>query len=138
MYVNFKSDPLLHTVGDKVTIRSSSKRGVVEKVLKRTVAILLEDGEKLSVEYSEVRNYSLDARKAWQTNSDRNMGRPKKLKKVDRVQVNFRVDTALWQRFKELEDGGYTPPRSKLAEKMLKDAVVKAKQMVDKQRKSQD
>ncbi|MBE3559976.1 MAG: mitochondrial 54S ribosomal protein L40 [Ktedonobacteraceae bacterium] len=61
---------MTHLPGDSVRIRSGDDRGqkgTIQMVTAEHVEILLENGERTRVSPLEITNYSLAARKAWQT-----------------------------------------------------------------------
>ncbi len=67
--------------GDKVRIKGDAhkgQRGVVEKVRRRSLFVRLAETEELiEILPSEVTNFSLAARKAWERMPNRRVGRPK-------------------------------------------------------------
>src|SRR4051812_32872150 len=94
--------------GDKVRIRNGTReRGIVESVEGALLVIRL-DGANKSVRMPAhaVTNLSLAARKAWASMPDRNVGRPKGTKTVDRVSVTLRIDRDVWDRFVTEEQKG--------------------------------
>ncbi len=93
-------------VGDKIRIKASQERGVVERVRGKSLTIALEAGGRARATESEVTNYSLAARKAWERMPDRRVGRPKGTKTTDRTSVTLRIDRKLWEQFRLAESQG--------------------------------
>jgi hypothetical protein len=60
-------------------------------------------GDVVRVTLTDVTNYSLAARKAWESMPDRRVGRPKGSATSDRVSVTLRIDRSLWDRFRRAE-----------------------------------
>ena len=104
------------TSGDKVRIKNGThtgERAVVDKVRTSGLIVRLDTtGELVHTSESDVTNYSLAARKAWQSMPDRRVGRPKGTAKTDRVSVTLRIDRELWKRFKEAEGAGLIDDRT--------------------------
>ncbi len=102
--------------GDKVRLKSKThqgQRGVVEKVRSKSLVVRLDAPDKLGeVSPSEVTNFSLAARKAWERMPDRRVGRPKGSTTTDRVSVTLRIDRELWKRFKRAEAAGLIEDRT--------------------------
>lgn len=105
-------------VGDKVRLKGKTHqghRGVVEKVRSTSLFVRLEGtDERVQVFPSEVTNFSLAARKAWERMPDRRVGRPKGSTTTDRVSVTLRIDRALWERFKRAEAAGLVEDRTSI------------------------
>ena len=93
-------------VGDKVRVKHTRSRGVVEVLEGDHVKVRLEDGSLTLVAEDEITNYSLAARKAWKNMPSRRVGRPKGTTTTDRVSVTLRIDRELWQAFKNAEQRG--------------------------------
>ena len=104
--------------GDKVRLRakgSSGDRGVVEQVEGEHLVVCLQrDHKTVRVPAAAVTNLSLAARKAWLNMPDRNVGRPKGAKTVDRVSVTLRLDRDVWDRFVAEERKGRIRERTKV------------------------
>lgn len=102
--------------GDKVRVKSGThvgERGVVDQVRTKHLVIRLDaTGELIRTSESDITNFSLAARKAWQSMPDRRVGRPKGTAKTDRVSVTLRIDRELWERFKEAEGAGLIEDRT--------------------------
>ena len=52
-------------VGDKVRIKTSHARGVIQRIKGKSLFVSLDEGGAELVEGSELTNFSLAARKAW-------------------------------------------------------------------------
>ena len=63
-------------IGDKVRVKTTKTRGVVEGLDGRRVQVRLENGSLATMTESEITNYSLAARKAWKNMPNRRVGRP--------------------------------------------------------------
>ncbi len=102
--------------GDKVRLKGMTHRhmrGVVEHIRHKNLVVRLdENGERVHVSPSEVTNFSLAARKAWERMPARRVGRPKGSTTTDRVSVTLRIDRDLWERFKRAEAAGLVIDRS--------------------------
>src|SRR5947209_5750101 len=89
--------------GDKVRLKAVPHvgvRGVVESLDGGKLVLRLDDsGQAVRASPEEVTNYSLAARKAWQTEPHRAVGRHKGTRLCDRVSVTLRIDRDLWARF---------------------------------------
>src|SRR5215472_15454594 len=103
-------------VGDKVRLRSgvlAGQRGTVEAVERGHLLVRVDDLPGLETMAPEaVTNYSLAARKAWQTEPKRAVGRRKGTKLCDRVSVTLRIDRELWGLFVALERSGSIEDRT--------------------------
>jgi len=106
-------------VGDKIRIKISLARGVVERVKGNTLFVSRDDGGEENVKSSEVTNYSLAARKAWESMPERRVGRPKGTSKTDRVSVTLRIDRELWARFKQAEQDALITDRTATVNKWI-------------------
>jgi len=102
--------------GDKVRLKEGThrgKRGVVEQVRTQSLIVRLNEGnEQVQLTASEVTNFSLAARKAWERMPDRRVGRPKGSTTSDRISVTLRIDRELWERFKRAEANGLIRDRT--------------------------
>ena len=90
-------------VGDKIRVKTSHERGVVERLQGKHLVIALGSGGHVEAGESEVTNYSLAARKAWESMPGRRVGRPKGTTKTDRTSVTLRIDRELWEKFRQAE-----------------------------------
>ncbi|MDA8562851.1 hypothetical protein N9L06_00200 [Mariniblastus sp.] len=99
-------------VGDKIRIKSIGRRGVVERVQGKSLVVSFEDGKSASFDESEVTNFSLAARKAWERMPDRRVGRPKGTTRTDRTSVTLRIDRELWEQFRLAESQGKITDRT--------------------------
>lgn len=110
-------------IGDKVRHRASKERGIVEKVNGERISVRLENGEVASLLASDITNFSLAARKAWQNMPSRSVGRPTGTTKTDRVSVTLRIDRELWERFKAAETSGQISDRTSIINKWIADKL---------------
>lgn len=100
--------------GDKVRIKVQphvGERGVVRDLDNADLVVELDKGEVVIVEVRAATNYSLAARKAWQTMPHRRVGRPRTGRSDKRKTVSLRVDTELWRLFGEAADAGVIQSR---------------------------
>jgi uncharacterized protein (DUF4415 family) len=100
------------SVGDKVWVKTTKVRGVVEGIDGRRIQVRLETGSLTSVTELEITNYSMAARKAWKNMPNRRVGRPKGTTTTDRVSVTLRIDRELWEAFKSAEERGAIADRT--------------------------
>ncbi|MCA9074741.1 MAG: hypothetical protein KDA93_06895 [Planctomycetaceae bacterium] len=100
------------SVGDKVRVKTTKERGVVEGLDGRRIQVRLETGTLTSVTELEITNYSMAARKAWKNMPNRRVGRPKGTSTTDRVSVTLRIDRELWEAFKSAEARGAVADRT--------------------------
>jgi hypothetical protein len=115
-------------VGDKVRLKKTcqhgGKRGVVVSAKKPQLSVLLETGERLSVDAADVSNFSLAARKAWIKMPERKVGRPKGSRVGDRISVTFRLERTVWEAFLEKERSGHIPNRTQVLNNALRDILL--------------
>ena len=113
--------------GDKVQLKTpeaSGLRGVVIEVCGGGLLVQLEaSGKRLNVGQSEVTNFSLAARKAWEKMPDRRVGRPKGSRTSDRVSVTLRINRSLWERFREAERSGVVANRTQTINEWLEEKL---------------
>jgi hypothetical protein len=102
--------------GDKVRFTNETNygdRGVIQKATATNIIIRLdESGELVRVPFSAVTNFSLAARKAWESMPHRRVGRPKGTATTDRLSVTLRIDRELWEKFKHAEEAGLITDRT--------------------------
>jgi len=114
-------------VGDKIQIRSghreADKRGKITRVHKENCSVRLDDGSQLKLAFTQVRNFSSAARKAWEAMPSRQVGRPKGSKRSNRISVTLRFDEALWNRFLLMEREGAISDRTTLFHEALSKIV---------------
>lgn len=110
-------------LGDKVRVKKSRVRGVVEKLHDQQILVRLETSILISVSEDEITNYSLAARKAWQNMPDRSVGRPKGTTTTDRVSVTLRIDRSTWETFKLAERNGCIADRTLTINQWLAEKV---------------
>lgn len=99
-------------IGDKVQVKTTKERGVVESLDDHRIQVRLSTGSLATITESEITNYSLAARKAWKNMPNRRVGRPKGTTTTDRVSVTLRIDRELWEAFKNAELRGAVADRT--------------------------
>lgn len=118
---------MITQVGDKVRIKSGDHRGVratVRSIRGKDLEVWSEDlGKTFRVPKQAVTNYSLAARKAWQTSPDRSVGRPKRLGLSLRVSVTLRIDRDLLQRLRANERNGTIEDRSDTINRWIREKL---------------
>ncbi len=114
--------------GDKVRLKAGAhagERGIVEAVDGGKLAVRLEQSAlRMRVLPEHVTNYSLAARKAWQTDPHRAVGRRKGTRLCDRVSVTLRIDRELWARFVALEASGHIPDRTAVINRWFREQLA--------------
>jgi hypothetical protein len=101
-------------------------RGLVEAFDGEKVVVRLEgSGTKVRATPEQITNFSLAARKAWETEPDRAVGRRKGTRLCDRVSVTLRLDRDLWEQFLGLEEEGVIENRTALINGLLRDKLAK-------------
>lgn len=114
--------------GDKVKIKRAEfkgERGIVVSVSKKRLFVQIAGAAApVSVHDSDVTNYSLAARKAWENMPDRRVGRPKGSRTSDRVSVTLRIDRELWQQFREAERVGKIADRTQTINGWLREKLT--------------
>src|SRR5438874_1259694 len=108
--------------GDKIRIRSgpySGARGVIQAEVDGILDVLLDEGSRLHMEPQEITNYSLAARRAWQTMPKR-AGRPQSSSPRKKM-VSMRIDVEVWERLGEAVDLGLIPNREEAVNTWLQE-----------------
>lgn len=115
---------LQHAKGDKVRIKTgqfAARRGTLLRRESGRWLVALADGrETITVDASDITNFSLAARRAWQSMPHRNVGRPLGTRVSDRISVIFRVDRLLWKEFIEAEASGLVQDRTTVINNSLR------------------
>jgi uncharacterized protein (DUF4415 family) len=116
---------LKHLSGDKVRIKQGPLKGLRGTLVRPQLEgwlVSTKDGDHEWV-VSEVAltNFSLAARRAWQSMPDRKVGRPLGSKVSDRVSVTLRLDRNLWDSFRDAEDRGLIIDRTEIFNAWLRD-----------------
>lgn len=113
--------------GDKARVKVGSHSGercVIEAVDGETLVVRLEKTARLlRLQPDAVTNFSLAARKAWVTDPDRGVGRPKGTRLRDRVTVTFRIDRVLWERFMILVETGHIEDRNSVVNSWFREKL---------------
>ena len=99
-------------IGDKVRIRATKARGIIESLGDKRIRVRLVSGSLVTISEREITNYSLAARKAWKNMPNRRVGRPKGTTTTDRVSVTLRFDRELWETFRNAEQRGDVADRT--------------------------
>lgn len=140
MYTSFKADAVdAHSsrhmekrsqetidiqTGDKIRIRSgpySGARGVIQAEVNGVLEILLDEGNSISIEPNEITNFSLAARRAWQTMPKR-AGRPQ-LSSPRKKMISMRIDVDVWERLGEAVDLGLIPNKEEAVNTWLQERL---------------
>ena len=114
--------------GDRVKLKDSAHRGmrgIVERLHRGQLLVRLEDHDGLiELTPRQVTNFSLAARKAWESMPDRRVGRPKGSRVCDRVSVTVRIDRDLWEEFRNMESDGRIEDRTGTINAVLREKVI--------------
>jgi len=119
-----------NSIGDKVRIKRGHLRGlkgVIAAMRENQITIIHgPDGEKIEVPREWVVNFSLAARKAWETNANRAVGRRRQEEDVPpgKVSVTLRFQRELWERFLILEEKGVIVNRTEEVNQWLVKALA--------------
>jgi hypothetical protein len=115
-------------LGDKVRLkvgRYQGQRGVVAAVEgDKLVVRVTESGQTVRLPSESLTNFSLAARKAWETDPNRAVGRRKGTRLCDRVSVTIRLDRDLWQQFVGMENAGVIQDRTGLINGWLREKLA--------------
>jgi len=115
--------------GDKVRLKAGTHagaRGLLDAFDGEKLVVQLEgSGLKVRVAPEQITNFSLAARKAWETEPERAVGRRKGTKLSDRVSVTLRLDRDLWEHFLGLEEDGVIEDRTRLINALIREKLAK-------------
>jgi uncharacterized protein (DUF4415 family) len=116
---------MTHLSGDKILIKAgdhAGNRGILISLLghNRLKIVLNKTQREVVLKPSEIVNYSLAARKAWQKMPRRNVGRPQGTRVCDRVSVTLRIDRELWDSFHTAESEGLIEDRTAIVNTLLR------------------
>jgi hypothetical protein len=92
----------------------------------------MNEEEEVRVGAEDLTNFSLAARRAWQSMPYRKVGRPVGSKVSDRVSVIFRVDRALWSEFLTAEEAGLIGDRTTVINDCLRSVFQAARRLRSK------
>jgi uncharacterized protein (DUF4415 family) len=123
---------LQHLKGDKIRVKAgpfTGQRGVLVRTKSNKWAVHLLNGSYVLVAEDQLTNYSLAARRAWQSMPDRKVGRPVGSKVSDRVSVIFRIDRDLWSNFLAAERSGLVEDRTTAINECLRNILASANQL---------
>ncbi|PYJ56801.1 MAG: hypothetical protein DME24_21180 [Verrucomicrobia bacterium] len=118
--------------GDRVRLKEAAvhrgERGIVERSHRGRLLVRLEKGGRLiELTPHQVTNFSLAARKAWESMPDRRVGRPKGSRVCDRLSVTLRIDRDLWKDFRAMESDGRIQDRTTLVNALLRKKLAELK-----------
>jgi hypothetical protein len=127
---------LEHAKSDKVRIKGgpfAGQRGtLLRKESCKWLVSLKNEGREVSVGAEDLTNFSLAARRAWQSMPHRKVGRPVGSKVSDRLSVIFRVDRALWNEFLAAEEVGVVRDRTSVINECLRSILKAARRLRSK------
>src|SRR5262245_61254402 len=116
-----------HTTGDKVRIKRgefSGNRGILARRHRdKWIVSLPQQGCTVLLSPDDLTNYSLAARRAWQSMPDRKVGRPAGSKVSDRISVIFRIDRTLWRQFLNAEQTHQVGDRTTVINECLRNLL---------------
>jgi uncharacterized protein (DUF4415 family) len=117
---------MTHLSGDKLLIKTgihAGHRAVLVSLTgeDRLIVALSQTQGQVVLKSSDIVNYSLAARKAWQKMPRRNVGRPHGTKVCDRISVTLRIDRETWGRFQTAESEGRIQDRTATVNTVLRD-----------------
>jgi len=122
-----------HQRGDKVRIKNGEFRGARGVLVRaqdgKWIVSLARHNRRILVGAESWTNYSLAARRAWQSMPDRKVGRPAGSKVSYRISVIFRVDRMLWQEFLGAEEAGLIGDRTGVINHCLRTILNTAKRL---------
>ncbi|HMG73676.1 MAG TPA: hypothetical protein VK582_09255 [Pyrinomonadaceae bacterium] len=117
--------------GDRVKIKNidhRGTRGIVTRLNRDRLVVKLDDRDELvELKSHEVTNFSLAARKAWQSMPHKRVGRPKGSRVCDRTSVTLRIDRDLWDEFRALESNERIKDRTTVINAMLREKLAELK-----------
>ncbi len=119
-----RQDPTGYRIGDKVRLRSgphAGVRGVVRDAVSGLLEVETHDGSLLQVAPEDVTNYSLAARRAWQTMPKR-AGRPR-LEEPRKKMVSIRIDVDLWRALSQAAEFGLIPSKEQAVNAWVRDRL---------------
>ncbi len=117
-------EAVLHQPGDKVRIRMAphrGSRGVIQALSESGLVIRLNNGEVIHTVPSELTNFSLAARRAWQTMPKR-AGRPAS-KSRQKKMVSIRIEQDTWEQLGQAVDLGLIRSREQAINEWVRDHV---------------
>lgn len=112
-------------IGDKIRIRSgpySGARGVIQAQVDGILEILLDEGNSVHIKPQEITNYSLAARRAWQTMPKRS-GRPQ-LSSPRKKMVSMRLDIDVWDQLGDAVELGFISSREEAINSWIRERLV--------------
>jgi uncharacterized protein (DUF4415 family) len=118
-------EPIGIQIGDKIRIRSglySGMRGIIQAEINGGVEVLLDDGNSIHVEPTDITNYSLAARRAWQK-MPKKAGRPQSPTPRKKM-VSMRIDVDVWNMLQEAGERGLISNREKAVNDWIREQVI--------------
>jgi hypothetical protein len=130
---------LQDTKGDKIRIKGGPFAGQRGNLLRQEsgkwlVSLVYEEneGKEVRVDAKNLTNFSLAARRAWQSMPHRKVGRPVGSRVSDRVSIIFRVDRSLWNDFLAAEHVGLIGDRTAVINDCLRSVLHAARRLHSK------
>ena len=115
------SEELDHRIGDKVRVLAEpapGEKGILVAVAGERAQVQLSSGVTLSVAWEHLQNYSLGARRAWQTKPKR-AGRPPATGPSRKRMVSLRIDAQVWERLGLAVEQGLIVSREEVVNRLL-------------------
>ncbi len=111
--------------GDKVRVRvgpHKGRRGVIVSETDGVLSVDLGEKEAVRVVPDEVTNYSLAARRAWET-MPKKAGRPRLSPSGEKKMVSLRIDADVWESLGKAVDFGLVPNRQHAVNTWLRERL---------------
>ncbi len=111
-------------VGDKVRIRSgdhAGERGLIDEVADASVLVRFDTGEQVLMPLDNITNYSLAARRAWESMPKR-AGRPVSVG-AQKKMVSIRLNSEVWELLGKAVDLGLIRSREHAINAWLRERV---------------
>lgn len=118
-------EPVGFQAGDKIRVRSgpyAGARGIIQAEKEGVLAIQLDGGNTILIDPQEITNYSLAARRAWQTMPKRS-GRPQLLTPRKRM-MSMRLDIDVWNMLQEAAERGLISNRERTVNDWIREQVI--------------
>jgi uncharacterized protein (DUF4415 family) len=116
-----------HTISDKVRIKhpgQKGERGVIDAVREDGVMVKTVSGKIVALDFKEITNFSLAARKAWKSMPKRKVGRPRGSSLSNRISVTLRIDEDLWREFRHAEAMGLISNRTETLNEWIRQRLA--------------
>ncbi len=122
-----------HAKGDKVRVKRgpfAGERGIlVRSTSDKWIVHLVNKDSQILVPADDLTNFSLAARRAWQSMPDREVGRPVGSRVSDRMSVIFRIDRGLWNDFLAAEEKGLVGDRTTVINECLRNILASVQRL---------